>query len=209
MVKLKGPALAIDASGTLADTLTFAKWKGRNYLRQRVAGAQPRTGAQVSMRRMMTFLTQAWSLITAANQATWANAPNPESLPLFNIYLRANLERWRNFQAPADKWPITEANSASGVSSEAATGGIRQITVSGDVDFAPFFNWGVMIFRQTTTPVVTAWDNCIAVVRALSNDSFSYVDTPLDPGTYYYNFRCFSDDGDRGVEETEVSAAAT
>jgi len=31
MVKLNAPLMSLDASGTVANSITFAKWKGRNY----------------------------------------------------------------------------------------------------------------------------------------------------------------------------------
>ena len=51
MVRVYGPAMSLDASGTLAETITFTKWKGRNVLRQRVIPTNPKTGPQVSQSR--------------------------------------------------------------------------------------------------------------------------------------------------------------
>ena len=41
MVKVYGPMMSLDATGTIGKTATFSKWKGRNYVRQRVVPANP------------------------------------------------------------------------------------------------------------------------------------------------------------------------
>ena len=46
MVKLGGPALSLDASGTVGGILTFSKWKGRPYVRTRVIPSNPKSGAK-------------------------------------------------------------------------------------------------------------------------------------------------------------------
>ena len=58
MVKITGPMMSLDAQGTLGDAITFAKWKGRPYVRQRVIPSNPKTGAQLGRRAMFKFLTK-------------------------------------------------------------------------------------------------------------------------------------------------------
>ena len=46
MAKVTGGLLSLSSSGSIADTLTFSKWKGRPYVRQRVVPANPQSTAQ-------------------------------------------------------------------------------------------------------------------------------------------------------------------
>lgn len=59
MAKVNGPFMSLDASGTLADTLTASKWKGRNYMRQRVIPANPKTAGQLAVRSILGTLAKA------------------------------------------------------------------------------------------------------------------------------------------------------
>lgn len=46
MAKVSAPFLSLDASGTVASTLTASKWKGRNYMRLRIVPANPQSPNQ-------------------------------------------------------------------------------------------------------------------------------------------------------------------
>lgn len=208
MVKLNGPMLSLDASGKLAGALVFSKWKGRNYARALVTPSNPQSAGQVGMRVMLRFLSQYWTHQSVGNRNSWNDPADAAVISTFNAYVGLNLAAWRNFLAPAKIYPITRTGTAEVLTNEAATAGVRQITVAFDVAVAGD-NWGVMIFRSTATPVVTNWTNCVQVIRAESAASFSWIDTPLAAGTYYYNFRPFNLNGVIGAEETEVNATVT
>lgn len=57
--KVTGPFMSLDASGTLANTLTASKWKGRPYMRQRVVPANPETTGQKGVRSILGTLAKA------------------------------------------------------------------------------------------------------------------------------------------------------
>jgi len=71
MAKVTGPLLSLGAGGTIAKTQTYAKWKGRPYVRQRVIPANPQTSAQTAERNSFTWLQQAWKLSSTLLQAPW------------------------------------------------------------------------------------------------------------------------------------------
>ena len=50
MAKVSGALFSVDASGTYAGKLTFAKWKGRQYVRNCVIPSNPMTIGQVTSR---------------------------------------------------------------------------------------------------------------------------------------------------------------
>ena len=53
MAKVTGPLMSLDASGTVAGTVVFSKWHGRNYVRQRVIPQNPRSEDQEFARNDM------------------------------------------------------------------------------------------------------------------------------------------------------------
>lgn len=59
MAKVSAPFLSLDASGTVASTLTASKWKGRNYMRLRIIPANPQTSGQQTVRSILGTLAKA------------------------------------------------------------------------------------------------------------------------------------------------------
>lgn len=59
MAKTSAPFLSLDASGTIASTLTASKWKGRNYMRLRIIPANPQTSGQQAVRSVLGTLAKA------------------------------------------------------------------------------------------------------------------------------------------------------
>lgn len=208
MVKVSAPALSLDASGKLGGAMVFSKWKGRSYVRALVRPANPKSGGQVGMRSMMKFCSQEWAGLGAVPQASWDVRAEDGVISPFNAFCGYNQRRWRNFLAPTQDDPAAEAGTPGTIINEAAAGGIRQITISFDVSVLAD-NWGAMIFRSPTGTFATTWSNCVQIIPAASAATFTWIDTPLVAGTYYYDLRAFSDDGVIGAEIGEFNAVAT
>lgn len=206
MVKVAGPAFSLDASGTIGDTLTFSKWKGRPYVRERVIPANPRSGSQVGVRSMFKFLAQNWAALTTAEKATWQPLADQLVASPFNGYMSRNQTRWRNFLAPGQVDPVPGTGTIGTVGTPTATAGVRQITVDYPIPTTIADNWGIMIFRSLTTGFSTAFSNCIAVILADTTGAKTFVDTPLVPDQYFYIARFFTDNGLLGADEAEVNA---
>jgi len=208
MVKVAGPALSLDASGSIAGIMTFSKWKGRPYVRSLVRPSNPRSGGQVGVRSMFKFLAQNWAGIGAAPKATWEDRADQKIVSPFNAFMSYNQARWRDFLAPSDSDPAaaTDTPATTGVITTAA--GVRSATLTIPITSADD-GWGVLAFRGTPTGFSTAFDNLIGVGLIDGTADVTIVDTPLDPGTYYYNFREFTLDGQLGAELGEESVVIT
>jgi len=59
MAKVTAPFMSLDASGTIASTLTASKWKGRNYMRLRIIPSNPSTGNQIAVRLILGGVAKA------------------------------------------------------------------------------------------------------------------------------------------------------
>lgn len=204
MVKVYGPGLSLDASGTLADTITFSKWKGRNYIRERVIPSNPQSGAQTGLRAMFKFLSQEWDGLTAAEKATWLDRATQLVVSNFNAFMSLNQTRWRNFWTPSQEDPPAEASSAPSGCTGVATPGVRSMSLA-ITHGATAADWGMVIFRDLSTGFSLTWDKVIAVVPVDGSGDAEYVDSPLVPDTYYYNTVAFNDDGVKGADGTEFN----
>ncbi len=208
VVKVNGPLMSMDASGSVAGAITFSKWKGRNYVRQRVVPTNPKTALQVSVRAMMSFLAQQWAGLGASPKASWAEVASDASISPFNAFVSQNLQRWREFSAPGQTLPVAETGTAPVATLDSATGGPSYCDVALTVTTANDV-WGVILFRSPTGSFTTSRANAVAVLPVTAAGAIIYTDSDLDPGAYYYDARFFTKEGVLGAEEGEVTGTAT
>jgi len=204
MAIVKGPAFSLDASGSLAGAVVFSKWKGRNYIRQLVTPANPRSGAQTGFRASMKFLAQQWAGLTDVEKATWLDRATDGIYSTFNAFTSYNQLRWRNFLTPSQEDPAAETSTPSLAATGVATPGVRMMDIA-LTDGATPPDWGYVLFRSISTAFTPAISNTIALIPWDVAGVTNYVDTPLEPGTYYYRSAGFNDDGIMGALDTEFS----
>jgi len=209
MARTVGPLMSLEASGALAGTIVYSKWKGRPYVRQLVTPSNPRSVLQVSTRAMMKFLSQRWTPdVDATEQATWEAAGAASATSPFNEYVRDNLKRWTQFQAPGQADPVTGGGTSPTFTSlPAVTAGVRQASFAWTVN-ALGTGWGLMIFQSLTTGFTTARDNLVQICDLPAGAS-SCVLTPVLPGTYFWNFRTFTTDGKLSAALGQVTGVVT
>jgi len=89
MAKVYAPLMSIDASGTYANQLTYAKWKGIRYVRNHVYPAQPRTQNQMLVRNAFTAAVAQWHQEDQTTKDAWKAAALAAGRPLsaFNLYV--------------------------------------------------------------------------------------------------------------------------
>jgi hypothetical protein len=205
MVKVNGPALSVDASGTLADTMVFSKWKGRNYVRSHVKPSQPRSGPQVGVRAMFKFLSKEWAGLTTILKATWLTTSKATNISEFNAFTSFNQKLWRNFLTPSKSHARALISTAPTAPTLAGTVGVRQVSIA-ITKGANVADWGYTIHRFLITATAPAFSNCIAVVQKVGAGVDTFVDTPLAPGIYFWKVIGFMADGVVGAISTELTA---
>jgi len=208
MVKVNAPAMSLDASGSLGGAIVFSKWKGRPYVRTLVKPSNPKSALQVSMRAMFKFLSQQWASISSADQTTWQDRADQLVASQFNAYTSLNQNRWRNYLAPSEADPPAETGTVATFNTASATAGTRQVTVTYPLATLND-NWGLILHRSLTSGFTPSVSTVIGVVLANATGDVDFVDSPLDPDTYYYNATPFTDDGVLGSNLGEVSATVT
>lgn len=209
MVKLTGPMMSIAASGKFADTMVFAKKGGTAYARQRVIPFNPKSPSQTGNRALMRFLTQQWANISAPDQATWAALAASMTGVNFNAYIHLNMLNWKQFLAPTQIYPRAGTGTVASGTGQTAVGQVGQALLLGSGGTAND-NWGIMIFRDTNNGFSTAPNNLVAIAECgPSSMNWQYIDSPLQPGTYYYNYRNFTLEGAVSAELGQDSATVT
>lgn len=194
MALVNGPLFSLDASGTIGDTITFAKWKGRNYVRERVIPSNPKSGAQTGRRCMFKFLTQAWSSIAAGDQATFQDLADDIVASPFNAYLRINMQDWHNFLTPSEALARARSNTPSDNALTAAVWEENRIKLSlagsalGD-------NWGIVVFAKEAGAVTPAVGNAIIADPDLTIAAHDIFWTPPTVATWHFDTIAFADDG--------------
>ena len=207
MARVTGPLFSLEASGTIAKTATFAKWKGRQYVRQRVVPSNPRTAGQVAVRAALTFLAQVWKLISPINQATWDVAAKQASVSPFNAYLAFNAREWSDLVYPAQSLPITVQSNTSSLTISAVGGkGSATVTIDETVVGDPF---GIAIFALAAASDAPTRDTCVAMKTVYASGTVQFLIPNLSPGTYYFTAVMFDNFGNPSAYPTGAEAVVT
>lgn len=181
MARTTGPLLSMDASGSVGNSITFAKWKGRNYVRRYAIPANPRSTAQVSIRAAMQMYTSLYKANESEVIAAYDAIAQSLKISPFNAYTRAGLKAWKSsvLVFPDASEVAIGANSANfGIIGVAEPRGIT-------------WSWSESV---TGTPI--AWLLCVreaadpgyATQYAVfgSATASSYMQTGLKPATDYW-----------------------
>jgi hypothetical protein len=130
MARTTAPLLSWSASGQIAQTQVYSRWKGRGYVRRYVIPANPNTTDQQETRNTFKWLNNfarylpagsidAWTLYAANAQITERNAIIKQNLS--NLRLQANLNNL--IMSPSAGGGLVAANVV-------ATAGVAQISVA-------------------------------------------------------------------------------
>lgn len=74
MARVGGPLMSLTASGTIAQTLTYAAWKGIPYARTRVIPANPQSVEQTKTRTVFRFLNDYYKFAPGVAREPWEAA---------------------------------------------------------------------------------------------------------------------------------------
>lgn len=119
MAKPRAPLLSFGASGTIADTLTYASWRGVNYVRERVIPQNPQTTEQTKTRDIFAWLSQIWKISPALAQAPWLANATGRKFTGRNAFIGQNVSAARG-----------DADLANIIGSPGAKGGLAPVSLS-------------------------------------------------------------------------------
>lgn len=206
MARTKLPLLSLDASGSIAKSIVFSRWKGRTYVRRSVTPANPRSGLQVAMRAALTFITQYFHANFTTMTNAWKAASKVDNITPLNAAVREDQRRVRRgfgtVRYPTDTPGAVEAAPTSVV----ATGQIKNVLLTW-ADSAGAGDFCTFIYRSLTTGFTPGPSSLIAVIphgAQLYNDGHIISGTP-----YFYRLGGCEHGGTLGSLAVEVSATPT
>jgi len=91
MAKPTAPLLSFHGSGSIAKTLVYASWRGRNYVRQHVIPSNPRTTSQTTTRNVFTNLQEIYKRMSPTNTEVWDDFTKGQPLTSRNAFTQFNL----------------------------------------------------------------------------------------------------------------------
>lgn len=206
MVKVNGPMMSLDASGSLANAITFSKWKGRNYVRERVTPSNPKSGGQTGRRAMFKYLSQIWSTLGTSNQATWDSLGDDLIASSFNGMVSSEMKNWHNFIAPRRAATDLRVGTTGDVIIDAAVWEENRVKVT-MLGTDEQDNQGIIVFASVGAAFTPAVGNVIFVEPHEVATSTDFFWTPPNVTTWYFNSMQFTQDGVISAAGGEDSAA--
>ncbi len=206
MALVKTPLLGLDASGSIAHSITFSKWKGRNYVRRTVKPANPRSSSQLARRSLIRYLTKHWATLSGANQTTWDAQAKSRRISPFNFYVGYNASGWSHGNSPSNVYPSVVAAAEAAPTADTATAGIKEIVIAW-TDSAGANDQATLIYRSLVTGFTPTVNNLVAIV---AHGVLTWTDVPLATGTpYFYRLRGCDKTGNLGTLAAEITATPT
>lgn len=189
MAKTSAPLLGFGATGTIADTLVYAQWRGVPYARRYVIPGNPNTTAQQETRNIFRMLSQMWKQLPAGAIAPWNAFATGRSFLGVNAFTGQNLRLLRK--------PTTATNMSLFLGSPGARGGpaptgiavtpgSTQLTVGVTVPTPPA-GWAVTGVRGIAFLDQNPQDNFVGPVIYATDDTdpYSLVFTGLTASALY------------------------
>lgn len=111
MAQPTAPLLSFGASGQIAKTLVYSRWKGRPYVRRYVIPANPQSAAQQTTRNTFAWGNQVWKLAPQDFQAPWNAFASGQVLTGRNAFLSSVVS---NLRGDADLTDLVFSPGAKG-----------------------------------------------------------------------------------------------
>lgn len=207
-MRIKQPLFSHRAAGQLAKTLIFRKAGRGHTVYPYFKPSQPNTTPQISQREIFRWLTQQWPTLTPTEQQSWSQLVPTLAHSCQHAFIAHNINRWLRFKPPTKLYPAAEIIFAGAAWLTGATGGPRHITWH--FNRAMFsYPWGYVLYRNTAPNIVRTAQNTSRIFWVPGVGALNYLDTDLEPDTYYARLSFFTKDGVWMHSGAEKSATAT
>jgi len=143
MAKPTAPLLSFDASGTLAKTMVFSRWRGIPYVRRYVIPANPKTAGQSLTRNTFTMLTELWKVAGPLLVEPWGLYATGRKFLDRNAFIGQNIALMRSEVDMALFRASPGARGGLPPDSISAAAGVATITVT-FVNPTPPTGWAIV-----------------------------------------------------------------
>lgn len=126
MATVNGPLFSLDASGQLAKSLVYSKWKGKAYVREWTKPAYINNLQTYTARAQFGQLSEFWQTLTNEQRDSWQSLADGEQITAQNAFIKKNIEQLREGQ-PALYTPETTWTDTGGIPGSIAVYGGKGI----------------------------------------------------------------------------------
>lgn len=183
MARTTAPLFGLDASGSLAKSIVFSKWRGRTYVRRHAIPSNPQTGLQVGMRAVFRFISQIYAGLDPAIKLAWEEMGASDNITGLNAMMRANQRRARQGQGPIIEPDLTPAPVSEDLATATTTALVKGFEVTWTWDDVGTDAWGILIY---VSPDAINTPNVAQLARVIPADLTSYQITGLMTGVEYH-----------------------
>lgn len=88
MAKTDGGLFSLDQKGTIGDAITFTSYKGKSYVRVQSKRKQPRSGLQIGMRALTTWIASDFRNLFTFMQNVWIEIAKEDDITPINAQIR-------------------------------------------------------------------------------------------------------------------------
>jgi len=128
MAVVTGPLLSFSASGQIAKTQVYSRWKGRPYVRRLVTPSNPRSTDQVLTRNTFRWLQYVWRTAPGEFRAPWDEAIKGRIMTAPNLFMKQNLSLLRD-QTDLEGIVLSPGAAGGLTVTPSLTGGVGTITI--------------------------------------------------------------------------------
>lgn len=204
MARTKGPLMSLEASGTIAKTLVYARWKGRPYTREHVIPHNPKTATQQSVRAMVKFISQIYATLSTTIKQHWTDQGAKSEITGMNFMVRTNQAQRAQGNGPYQDFPAT-AGATAAAPTLTPTAGRKQVTIA--ISQPPPANTWAWMLWSTPGAVVTPGPNTLIAI--VPNAAVNFVHTGLVPGTVYHYKASWVDPRNGGIGTASADVTGT
>lgn len=207
MVRLKGPLFSMEASGTVASAVTFAKWKGRDYARRHAIPSNPKSALQTGVRAVFKWLSQNFANLATVDRSDWAAAALADNLTPLNAQIRDGVALARRNLGWRENRLDAAGTAPNAPTTVAATAQPKTIVLTWVDPITNLADQCIAVYRNTATMATPDISNLVAIVDI---GVLTYTDSGLTSGQqYFYKLRGLRKAGTLGAFSTEANGTPT
>lgn len=207
MATVKGPLFSLDAAGSIAKTVVFSKWKGRNYVRRHIIPANPRSGLQVGIRSVFKYITQDWANLSAADIQDWDNAAAADNITGLDAQVRDAITRARRNLGWRENLTDTPLGTIDPPTSPTTTAQPKTLVLDWTRPISNQGDYTAAIYMSTSMGFTADISNLIGVITVTSLTLT--VPNLITGTTYYWRVRETDTAGGLGTLSAEDSGVPT
>lgn len=205
MAKARGPLSSEDASGSLADSLTWSQWRGRKYIRGKGRVANPRSSGQLSARAVLAFCARRFPTLDQAVKDFWSAQAEKNKTTGVNAWI-ADSQNQRNLELGPRTTPTAIAGDQGFLFGISPFGEFRKTYKIESAYSISTDQFTILLYRSAESGFLPTMASLVAILPfdPLAS-SFTYQEKNVPTGTWFMIGRIAGHTGQLGSETGEAA----